>query len=48
LLGQFFGRTSQVLTDGQTAARWGLYAVAIAGVLLAGRWSQRQATVTQG
>jgi YjbE family integral membrane protein len=48
LLGQFFGRTSQVLTDGQTAARWGLYAVAIAGVLLAGRWSQRQATVNQG
>jgi hypothetical protein len=25
----------------QTAARWGTYAVAVAGVLLAGWWSQR-------
>jgi len=27
----------------QSATRWALYALAVAGVLLAGRWSQRKA-----
>ena len=48
LLGQVFGHASQVLSDGQTAARWSLYALAVVGVLLAGRWNQRQPTASQG
>lgn len=48
LLAQVFGHASQALTSGQTAARWGLYAFAVVGVLLAGRWSQRQPTASQG
>ena len=41
LLSNVFGSTSGTSADLQTAARWGLYAIAVAGVLLAGWWSQR-------
>jgi len=41
LLRGVFGGSGSVNGDMQTAARWGLYAVAVAGVLLAGRWGQR-------
>jgi len=41
VLSNLFGASGAVTTDVQTAARWGTYAVAVAGVLLAGWWSQR-------
>jgi len=41
VLSNLFGASGAVITDMQTAARWGTYAVAVAGVLLAGWWSQR-------
>jgi len=41
LLGGVFGGSGGTNGEMQTLARWGLYAVAVAGVLLAGRWSQR-------
>ena len=41
VLSNLFGTSGAVTTDMQTAARWGTYAVAVAGVLLAGWWSQR-------
>ena len=41
VLSNLFGASGAVTTDMQTAARWGTYAVAVAGVLLAGWWSQR-------
>jgi predicted tellurium resistance membrane protein TerC len=41
LLGGVFGGSDGTNGEMQTLARWGLYAVAVAGVLLAGRWSQR-------
>jgi YjbE family integral membrane protein len=41
LLGSVFGGSGGTNGEMQTLARWGLYAVAVAGVLLAGRWSQR-------
>ncbi len=41
VLSNLFGASGAVTTDTQTAARWGTYAVAVAGVLLAGWWSQR-------
>ena len=43
LLAPVFGHMSQSSEMVQTMARWGTYALAIAGVLLAGRWSQRKA-----
>jgi predicted tellurium resistance membrane protein TerC len=43
VLANLFGSTGVVPTDMQTAARWGVYIVSVAGVLLAGRWSQRAA-----
>lgn len=39
---QVFGHASQPLEGVQTVARWCTYALAIAGVLLAGWWSQRK------
>jgi YjbE family integral membrane protein len=45
VLANLFGSTGVVPTDMQTAARWGVYIVSVAGVLLAGRWCQR-ATVS--
>lgn len=44
LLVSVFGN-STAMDSMQSGARWALYAVAIAGVLLAGRWSQRKAAV---
>ena len=41
VLSNLFGASGAVTTDMQTAARWGTYAVAVAGVPLAGWWSQR-------
>lgn len=43
LLASVFGSAAQPADLLQTAARWGTYAVAIAGVLGAGWWSNRQA-----
>lgn len=43
LLASVFGSATQPADLLQTAARWGTYAVAIAGVLGAGWWSNRQA-----
>lgn len=43
LLANVFGAKGNVATDLQTAARWGVYAVAVAGVLLAGRWQAARA-----
>jgi YjbE family integral membrane protein len=43
LLASVFGSAAQPAELLQTAARWGTYAVAIAGVLGAGWWSNRQA-----
>jgi YjbE family integral membrane protein len=42
LLSGVFGSTS-AMDSTQSATRWALYALAVAGVLLAGRWSQRKA-----
>ena len=42
LLSSVFG-SSAAMDSAQSAARWALYAIAVAGVLLVGRWSQRQA-----
>ncbi|MDE2417090.1 MAG: TerC family protein [Burkholderiales bacterium] len=41
LLSSIFGGAADTGADMQTIARWGLYAVAVTGVLLAGWWSQR-------
>ncbi len=43
-LAVFFGSTGTDVTALQTTLRWGLYALAIAGVLAAGWWRNRQAT----
>ena len=42
LLSGVFGSTS-AMDSTQSAMRWALYALAVAGVLMAGRWSQRKA-----
>jgi YjbE family integral membrane protein len=42
-LANVFGTNASPADALQTAARWGTYAVAVAGVLLAGWWSQRKA-----
>jgi YjbE family integral membrane protein len=42
LLSGVFGSAS-AMDSTQSATRWALYALAVAGVLLAGRWSQRKA-----
>lgn len=41
-LANVFGTSAGPADALQTAARWGTYAVAVAGVLLAGWWSQRK------
>ena len=41
LLAPFFGTTGAI-DSMQTAARWALYAVTVAGVLAAGWWSQKR------
>lgn len=43
LLESIFGGSAGSGAQAQTFARWGLYTVAVAGVLLAGWWSQRSA-----
>ena len=43
LLRSVFGHAADGLTSTQSALRWALYAVAVVGVLLAGRWSKRRA-----
>lgn len=47
LLVQLFGDAKQPLAALQTALRWAVYAAAIGGVLLAGRWAQSQGKATQ-
>jgi YjbE family integral membrane protein len=44
LLADFFGAKDAIATSMQTLARWGVYAVTVAGVLLAGRWQARRAS----
>jgi len=44
LLADVFGSAKMPLEPMQSAARWGSYALAIAGVLGAGWWSQRKTT----
>lgn len=43
LLHNVFGHAAEGLTPTQSALRWTLHVVAVAGVLLAGRWSKRRA-----
>ncbi len=43
LLASYLGDAHAGLTQEQQLARWGIYAVAVAGVLLAGRWRQGKA-----
>ncbi len=47
LLADYLGKATTGLTQEQQFARWGIYIVTVAGVLLAGRWRQGQATGTQ-
>lgn len=42
-----FGGVAKTLSDSQTIARWTVYAVLVAGVLLAG-WHQQRSRTTQG
>jgi YjbE family integral membrane protein len=44
LLADFFGAKDAIATSMQTLARWGVYAVTVAGVLLAGRWQAQRAS----
>ncbi len=44
-LADLFGNARDALTDSQTYTRYGLYAAAVVGVLVAGRWSQRRKAV---
>jgi YjbE family integral membrane protein len=48
LLADYLGNAKTGLTQDQQFARWAIYIVAVAGVLLAGRWRQRKATSDQG
>jgi predicted tellurium resistance membrane protein TerC len=45
LLADLFGNARDTLTDSQTYKRCVLYVVAVVGVLVAGRWSQRRKAV---
>lgn len=47
LLADYLGNAKVGLTQDQQYARWAVYVVAVAGVLLAGRWRQRKAAETQ-
>ena len=44
LLADFFGAKGADTTSMQSLARWGVYAVTVVGVLLAGRWQARRAS----
>jgi predicted tellurium resistance membrane protein TerC len=46
LLAGLFGDTSAPQESAQTAARWVVYAAAIGGVLLAGKWAQSRGAAT--
>ena len=48
LLADYLGNAKTGLTQDQQFARWGIYIVTVAGVLLAGRWRQRKAATDQG
>ena len=48
LLADYLGNAKTGLTQDQQFARWAIYIVTVAGVLLAGRWRQRKATSDQG
>jgi YjbE family integral membrane protein len=47
LLAEYMGNAKAGLTQDQQFGRWAVYAVTIAGVLLAGRWRQRKAASAQ-
>ena len=47
LLADYLGNAKVGLTQDQQYARWAVYVVAVAGVLLAGRWRQRKAASKQ-
>ena len=47
LLSDYFGNAKTGLTQDQQFARWGVYIVTVAGVLLAGRWRQRKAASSE-
>jgi len=47
LLSNIFGGSADTGAEMRTIARWGLYAVAVTGVLLAGWWSQRSTKSTE-
>lgn len=48
LLADIFGAKGADTTSMQSLARWGVYAVTVAGVLLAGRWQARRAAAITG
>lgn len=48
LLASYLGTAKDGLTQDQKFARWAIYALAVAGVLLAGRWRQRRAASAKG
>jgi len=48
LLADYLGNAKTGLTQDQQFARWGIYIVTVAGVLLAGRWRQVKAATDQG
>ena len=48
LLADYLGNAKTGLTQDQQFARWAIYIVTVAGVLLAGRWHKRKAASDQG
>ena len=48
LLADYLGNAKTGLTQAQQFARWGICAVLVAGVLLAGHWRQRKAVSAKG
>ena len=48
LLADYLGNAKTGLTQDQQFARWGIYIITVAGVLLAGRWHKRKAASDQG
>ena len=48
LLADYLGNAKTGLTQDQQYARWAIYIVTVAGVLLAGRWRKRKAANAQG
>ena len=47
LLASYLGNAKTGLTQDQQFMRWGIYALAVVGVLLAGRWRKRKAASSQ-